>query len=107
MPLADRILGFVLAILACYRLSQFVAFDDGPFDLMLKIRELIGVYDYDESGRAKSGFAQLIGCPYCLGIWFALPLALFLQYGSPVLAWLGIAGGQAFLEALASVRESD
>lgn len=103
----NPILGLVLAVLACYRLSQLVTIDDGPFDIFLKFRMLVGVYDYDESGRAKSGFARLVGCPYCLGFWFALPLALILNYENWILAWLGIAGGQAFLEAMTSVRDSD
>ena len=103
----NPILGLVLAVLACYRLSQLVAIDDGPLDIFLKFRTLVGVYDYDESGRAKSGFARLVGCPYCLGIWFALPLALILNYENVILAWLGIAGGQAFLEAMTGVQQSD
>lgn len=86
-----------LAILACYRLSQLLAIDDGPYNVFLEWRKWLG--------RRANGstfwhnVAEMFHCPFCLGVWFAFPLALLID-GNFLLLWLGIAGGQAFLEEL-------
>ena len=90
-----------VAILACYRLAQLVALDDGPYKIFARFRA--------ESGRWAAGgdafwenCAELIHCPFCLGMWFGLPLALWVG-GSIIdiiIVWLAIAGGQAFLQGV-------
>lgn len=83
---------FVAAILATWRLARLVSREDGPFDLIVRLR-----------ARAGGGFAgQLMDCPYCLGLWFAAPFALTLADSlvAWVIAWLAIAGGAALLENL-------
>lgn len=92
----------VLAAFMIYRLAQLIAIDDGPKDIFLRLRDRIGCYEYGEDGRPLSGWARLLGCPYCLGVWFSLPaLALVIwpsAVGDLVLAMLGIAGAQAWLQ---------
>ena len=57
-----------LAILATWRLCHLVAREDGPFDLILRLRL-----------RAGSGMvARLLDCPYCLSLWVAAPIAAWL-----------------------------
>lgn len=83
---------FVIAVLATWRLARFVAREDGPFDLIVKLR-----------GRVGSGFAgQLMDCPYCLSLWIAAPFAAALADSAAawIAAWLAISGGAAFLENL-------
>lgn len=87
----------LLAILTCYRLAQLVALDDA-FKWSRK----------DLNARASLGdpvwesLAELAHCPYCLGVWFAVPIAGLYQWDSIIstitLLILGIAGGQAFLQ---------
>lgn len=99
---------FVILVLACYRLAQFVAFDDAPFGLMLKLRQYFG------KRASKNGqyslfwsLAELVNCPFCVGIWIAFPLT-FMLFPSNLLYfllyWLAIAGGQAFLESINGER---
>lgn len=89
------------AALAVYRLAQLVAYDDGPLHVFAYLRQ-------DARGRANTGlwywqhWAELVHCPYCLGVWFALLAALLVAVptlpGDLLLLWLGLAGAQAYLE---------
>jgi len=54
-------------------------------------------HDLDNLGR-------LITCPYCLGAWIALPLAIYANMSLWWLWWLAIAGLQAFLQGLTGGR---
>ena len=86
-----------LAVLATWRLSHLVAREDGPFDIVLRLR-----------ARAGDGMlGRLMDCPYCLSLWIAAPAALLLARRLPGLpewcvAWLAISGGSSLLEKLAS-----
>ena len=81
-----------LAILATWRVSHLIAAEDGPFDVIVRLRR-----------RAGDGFfGKLMDCPYCLSLWIAAPLALLLA-GNAVawcVAWLAISGGSSLLEKL-------
>jgi hypothetical protein len=92
---------FALLVLAVYRLTQFIVYDDAPFDLMVKIRTVAGVYRVNERGQREGFWAKLLYCPYCVGLWLALFVAVA-AYPWPefVIYWLAIAGGQAFLQGL-------
>ena len=95
----------IVAVLACYRLAELITLDDGPFDLFLNLRVWLGVYDRDATGRAITSWGRLFGCPYCIGVWIALGLAIALNAPLGLSAqilwhWLAIAGGQAFLESV-------
>lgn len=88
--------------LACYRLAQLFAFDEGPLSLFQRLRAAAGGYTYDKQGRAKTGLGRMATCPYCLGMWIAIPLAIFATRPrrSLIIRWLAIAGGQSFLQGL-------
>lgn len=98
----NLIIILILAILATYRLAQLIAFDDGPFDLIARFREFLGRNAY--RGLWVKTLADMINCPFCLGIWISLFITLSIrQYSSFLeffLQWIGIAGGQAFLQEL-------
>jgi hypothetical protein len=98
----------IVAGFACYRLAQLVVYDDGPFRLFDKLRIVAGCYDYGEDGQPQSELGRLLSCPYCVGIWIALPLALVPPCQTViefVVAWFAIAGLQALLEQLCNGRE--
>jgi hypothetical protein len=83
----------VAAVLATWRLAHLIAREDGPFDLVVRIRV-----------RAGDGFlGQLMDCPYCLSIWFAIPFAFTLANSLPawLIAWLAISGGASLFERFA------
>lgn len=98
-------LEILLAILATYRLAQLIAFDDGPYHVFDKFRKELGRRAAPEQALQIVGIwtnlAELFTCPYCLGIWFALPFVFlvgFVNVTGFILLWLGIAGGQAVLQ---------
>ena len=88
---------------ACYRITQLIVMDDGPFDIIQKLRIRLGVYDYGENGSSTKALGRLFGCPYCIGVWVALILTLTLfPIGWLTIAyWFGIAGAQSLLENIA------
>lgn len=95
-------LRWLLSALAVYRLAQLVSIDDGPADLFLRLRAWAGSMDLGPDGRAATNLGRLLACPYCTGVWLALPCALLALCptvaGDIALAVLGLAGAQAWLE---------
>ena len=106
MQLHDALL-ILVAILATYRVAQFIVYDDAPFGLMNKARSYLG---RKASGAKKYGawwsLAELINCPFCVGLWVSLLVILFIfgVHWYSVLYWLAIAGGQAWLESMVQSR---
>ena len=92
---------FVLLALATYRLARLIAIDDGPADVLLKLRSLWGAYDYGENGQAKTSLGRGLTCPHCVGFWIAGLIAIS-AYGWPefIVYWLALAGAQSFLQSL-------
>jgi len=96
-----ELLRWVLGAFACYRLAQLLAIDDGPFQAFARLREWAGCGEI-EGVRICTGLGCLLSCPYCLGVSMALLCAaccLWPHRGTDVLlAVLGLAGAQAFLQ---------
>ena len=81
---------FVLAALATWRVTHLLQAEDGPWDLVVRLRRAAG-----------HGFwGSLLDCFYCLSLWIAAPAALFVSR-VPVewlLCWLALSGGACLLE---------
>jgi len=96
-----------LAVLATFRLAQFVVYDEGPWSFMFRLRQRGGAYEYGESGEPVTRLGRLLNCPYCSGMWIAGAVAGGLYWQRPLwipLVWLAIAGGQAFLQGMVARR---
>lgn len=92
---------FILLSLLVYRLARLIAIDDGPFDVILKFRAALGAYDYGPNGLAKTSLGRGITCPYCVGVWLALFVAIAAYPWPEMLVyWLALAGAQSFLQSL-------
>lgn len=114
----------LLAIFTCYRLSRLIARDDGPFFIFKRIRYWVAdkaYFEAKEAGMLASfgdspindrhfgkwySLTEGLECPYCLGVWFSIPL-LFLVlnptfYGDVFLILMTISGVQAFLWGVVS-----
>lgn len=85
-------LRFVLAALACWRLSALLAYDDGPWDLGLRLRRAAG----------HGTLGQLLDCYRCTSLWVAAPLALAVGHTLVdwLLAWLALSGAACLLDRL-------
>ena len=82
----------VLGVLAVWRATHLLNAEDGPWDLVVRLRQLAG-----------TGFwGGLLDCFYCLSLWIAAPAALFLSR-EPVdwlFSWLALSGGACLLERM-------
>ena len=83
---------FIVAVLATWRVTHLLASEDGPADLIVKFRALLG----------KSLAGKLMDCFQCLSLWIAAPAALFVtrQFLDWLLVWLALSGAACLLERL-------
>jgi len=81
--------GFVLCTLAVWRITHLMSQEDGPFDLVLRFRKLLG-----------HGFlGSLLDCFYCLSLWISVPFVFLLCDGwkEGIVTWLALSGGSSLL----------
>jgi hypothetical protein len=80
----------VLAVLATWRVTHLLAKEDGPADFVVRLRTLVG----------NGMLGKLMDCFYCLSIWVAAPVALFVahKFIDWLLVWLALSGAACLLE---------
>lgn len=83
-------LKLILAVLVTWRITHLLADEDGPADLIVKFRALLG----------DSLAGKLMDCFYCLSLWIAAPAALYVTRRPLewVMTWLALSGGACLLE---------
>jgi hypothetical protein len=82
-------IAFLLCTLAVWRISHLLAQEDGPFDVVFRLRRKVG----------QGFFGALLDCFLCLSLWIALPFA-FLSADTwidRIVAWLALSGGASIL----------
>lgn len=81
---------FVLASLAVWRISHLLALEDGPFDLVVRLRARLG-----NAGR-------VLDCFYCVSLWVAGPMALFVSPSGRNwwCIWLALSGATDLLHRI-------
>jgi hypothetical protein len=83
---------FAVAILATWRVTHLLAQEDGPGDLVVRVRARLG-----------NGFAgELADCFQCLSLWVAAPMAFWVSRkasGWPFI-WLAVSGASCLLERI-------
>jgi hypothetical protein len=79
-----------LAVLATWRLTHLLAAEDGPWDIIARLRQAVG----------DSFFGRLMDCFYCLSLWVAAPVACLLtnNWKEWTLFWLALSGAACLLE---------
>lgn len=84
---------FLLAALAVWRVTHLLAREDGPWDLLLRLRRALGT----------GMFSRMVACFYCLSVWVALPFAFFLKgdAAETLVGWLALSGAAILLERMA------
>jgi Protein of unknown function (DUF1360) len=86
------LLRFFLAVLATWRMTHLLASEDGPADIIVRFRALLG----------QSIFGKLMDCFNCLSLWIAALAALFVSR-RPVewfVCWFALSGGACLLERM-------
>lgn len=82
----------ILGILAVWRITHLLQAEDGPYDVIVRFRRLLG-----------NGFwGSLLDCFYCLSLWIAAPLAAFLGADAveKLLLWPALSGAAILLERI-------
>lgn len=82
----------VLAALATWRITHLLAREDGPGDLIVRLRAHLG----------RSFAGRLMDCFYCLSLWAAAPLAFFVGRDAVgvLVAWPALSGAACLLERI-------
>lgn len=84
-------LRLITMILAAYRASYMIVFEDGPDDIFAQLRTSIHARYGDKAWQTKG-----INCLLCVSFWLALPAAMLaspLGWRQLILDWLAVAGG--------------
>jgi hypothetical protein len=83
---------FALCALATWRLTHLVVEEDGPFDLIVRLRTQLGD---SQSGRAMD-------CFYCSSLWLAAPMALLVSRDAQdwAVSWLALSGAACLLQQM-------
>ena len=85
-----RFYWLILGVLAVWRVTFLLQAEDGPGELLVRLRRLAG----------NGFFGKLLDCFYCLSLWVALPFAIWIgeSWKECVLLWLAFSGGAILLE---------
>jgi hypothetical protein len=88
---------FAIASLAAWRITHLLAHEDGPFDVIYRLRALGG-----------AGFwGRLLDCFYCLSLWIAAPLTPLVttrDATDALLVWVALSGAACLLERATAPR---
>ena len=93
-----RFYWLTIGILGVWRITHLLAAEDGPFDVVVRLRR-----------RAGAGFwGSLLDCFYCLSLWVAVPFAWFLGEGwkERALLWPALSGAAILLERLTERKQT-
>jgi Protein of unknown function (DUF1360) len=80
----------VVAALAAWRITHLLANEDGPADVIVRVRTRLG-----------DGIAgRLLDCFYCLSLWVAAPLAMLVCRDplQRLVTWLALSGAACLIE---------
>ncbi|ATP56739.1 hypothetical protein CPT03_09755 [Pedobacter ginsengisoli] len=83
---------FLISVLSVWRVTHLIQAEDGPFDLIYKLRKLAG----------KSFFGSLMDCFLCLSMWVALPVGIYFgnNWMEKILLTLSFSAASIFLEQI-------
>jgi len=84
---------FAMGALATWRVAHMVAYEDGPFDIIVRLRARAG----------DSLLGGLMDCLYCLTVWVAVPFTVWAVRGrrNTVPVSIAMSGAACLLERVA------
>ena len=82
----------ILGALAVWRITHLLHAEDGPWDLLVRLRRAAG----------EGFWGGLLDCFYCLSLWVAAPLALVLgeSWRERLLLWPALSGAAVLLQKI-------
>jgi hypothetical protein len=92
LPSTMKFYPLILGVLAVWRITHLLQAEDGPWDLIVRLRRWAG-----------NGFrGNLLDCFYCLSLWIAAPFAVWLGTGTAekFLLWTALSGAAILLERI-------
>lgn len=86
----------LIGILAVWRITHLLQAEDGPWDLLVRLRLWVG----------EGFWGELLDCFYCLSVWIAVPFAWVIgeSWTERIILWPALSGGAIILERL-TLRE--
>lgn len=86
-----RFYRLLLGILAVWRITHLLHAEDGPWDVVVRLRR----------GAGEGFWGQLLDCFHCLSVWIAAPLAFLLedQLSEQIFLWPALSAGAILLES--------
>ena len=82
----------LLGVLAVWRITHFLHAENGPGNIVIRVRDAVG----------KGAVGNILDCFYCLSVWVAAPIALWLghSWGERTLLWPALSAGAILLERI-------
>ena len=102
---------FIIGVFAVWRITSLLAADhheSGPGDILHRFRDKLGIhYTPDSEPYADNVIGKLFCCFWCLSLWIALPVALYIhyniaQYSNFILWTLALSGGAITIDRISS-----
>jgi len=81
---------FVLCCFATWRLTHIIVAEDGPWDIIVRVRAKLG----------DSMAGRMMDCFYCTSVWIAIPFVFVITRDvlAWLVCWLAISGAASLLE---------
>jgi hypothetical protein len=89
---------FCIAALAVWRMTHLLAEEDGPWDVIARVRTRLGA----------SILGRMMDCFYCLSLWISLPLAVWLSDGliGLFIHWQALSGAACLFQRMTGPAET-
>jgi hypothetical protein len=85
-----RFYWLVLGALTVWRITYFLQAEDGPWDIVIRVRQFVG----------EGFWGKLLDCFYCLSVWIAMPIAYLVgqSWLERALLWPSLSAAAILLE---------
>lgn len=92
------ITSLIIAWLAVYRVTRFIVYENGPFDLGIHIRSI--------ASRSKF-LSDVVSCPHCLSVYLAIGCIIPIMCGAELVLFpFAVAGSVTLTFEIVQLRSS-
>ena len=83
-------LHLIILALATWRLSSFLTAEEGPYNILSKLRAKVGVRYSGEIVVAHGELAKLFSCTWCLSVWIGAIASVAYYYLREPIVWIAL-----------------